>query len=155
MTDAPTPDDGDLSEFTPMLDRVGDAFEHTLEPLPAHLAAAARSAFAWRLVDQHLAELLDDASLDEPVGIRGTSSDRRSFRYGAGDFVIRVHLTPVTLVVMVEPPLSVSCRVTTEERTDEHRTDELGELVVDAPDLPMRVEVDLPSGTIVTPWVTG
>lgn len=155
MTDVPTPDDGDLSEFAPMIDRVGDAFEHTLERVPAHLAAAARAAFTWRLVDQHLAELLEDASLDEPVGIRGTSSDRRSFRYGAGDFVIRVHLTPLTLVVMVEPPLSVSCRVTTEERTDEHRTDDLGELVVDAPDLPMRVEVDLPSGTIVTPWVTG
>jgi hypothetical protein len=155
VSDAQIPDDGDLSEFAPVIDRVGDAFEHTLAPVPSHLAAAARSAFAWRLVDQHLAELLDDASLDEPVGIRGTSSDRRSFRYGAGDFVIRVHLTPLTLVVMVEPPLSVSCRVTTEERSDEHRTDELGELVVDAPDLPMRVEVDVPSGTIVTPWITG
>jgi hypothetical protein len=37
----------------------------------------------------------------------------------------------------------------------EHRTDELGELVVDAPDLPIRIEVDLPGGTVVTPWVTG
>ena len=56
---------------------------------------------------------------------------------------------------MVEPPLSVACRVTTEDGTTEHRTDELGELAVDAPDLPMRIEVDLPSGTIVTPWITG
>ena len=69
--------------------------------------------------------------------------------------MIRVHLTPITLVVMVEPPLSVACRVATEDGTDEHRTDELGELVVDAPDLPLRVEVDLPSGTVVTPWITG
>ena len=47
---------------------------------------------------------------------------------------------------MLEPPLSVPCRVVTEERADEYRTDEFGELVVDAPELPFRIEVDLPSG---------
>jgi hypothetical protein len=148
-------DGGDLSEFEPVLRRVGDAFEHALEPVPSHLAAAARSAFAWRLADQALAELLDDASADELVGIRGTSSDRRAFRYGAGDFVIRVHLTPATLIVMIEPPVSVACRVATAERIDAYRTDDLGELAVDAPDLPFRIEVDLPGGTTVTPWITG
>lgn len=147
--------DPELAEFEPMLQRVSDAFEHVLDPIPPRLSAAARDAFTWRLADQQLAELLDDAGDAELVGIRGTSTDRRSFRYAAGDFVIRVHLTAVTLIVMVEPPLSVACRVATEEGTDTHRTDELGELVVDAPELPLRVELDLPSGTVVTPWITG
>ena len=138
-----------------LLERIADAFETQLQPIPTHLADAARDAFAWRSADMQLTELLFDSANDELVGVRGTSTERRSFRFGAGDFVIRVHITPATLIVMVEPPLSVTCRVATEERTDEHRTDEMGELVIDAPELPLRIEVDLPSGKIVTPWITG
>jgi hypothetical protein len=138
----------------PLLAQISDAFDE-LEPVPAHLSDAARSAFTWRRVDAELAELLFDSSTDELVGIRGTTSDRRSFRFGAGDFVIRAHLTQASLIVMVEPPLSVPCRVVTEEQADDHRTDDYGEIVVDAPDLPVRIEVDLPSGTVVTPWITG
>jgi hypothetical protein len=50
------------------------------------------------------------------------------------------------------------CRITSgagDGATDAHRTDDLGELVVDVPEQPIRVELDLPSGTIVTPWITG
>lgn len=139
---------------SPMLARISAAFDD-LEPVPDHLADAARSAFGWRRADAELAELLFDSSLDEPVGVRGSSSGRRSFRFGHGDFTIRVHLTEATMIVMVEPPVSAACRVETEEGTDEHRTDEYGELAVGAPELPARVEVDLPGGTVVTPWITG
>ncbi len=138
-----------------VLDRIADAFDHDLPPVPDRLAAAARDAFSWRRADAQLAELLFDSSLDELVGIRGTSTERRSFRFGAGEYVIRVHLTSATLIVMVEPPLSVTCRVSTEAGSSDHRTDDLGELVIDAPTLPLRVEVDLPGGTTVTPWITG
>jgi hypothetical protein len=147
-----------MSDDAPMLDRIGDAFDHDLAPVPSHLLGAARDAFAWRLADAQLAELLFDSANDELVGVRGAATDRRSFRFGADDFVIRVHLTDATMVVMIEPPLSVTCRIASESgehRTDEHRTDELGELVVDAPALPVRIEVDLPSGTFATPWITG
>lgn len=146
MNDQPVSDDD-------LLRRIAEAFDD-LPPAPDRLLAAAREAFTWRRADAELAELLADSRETEQLGVRGSSSDRRAFRYGAGDFVVRVHLTDVTLIVMVEPPLSVGCRVSTEAGTTEHRTDELGELVVDAPDLPMRIEVDLPSGTTVTPWIT-
>jgi hypothetical protein len=138
-----------------VLVRIADAFEHGLDPIPERLTAAANAAFTWRLADEELAELLFDSMSDELVGVRGSSSGRRSFRYASGEFVIRVHLAEVSLVVMVEPPLSVACRVVTEQGVAAHRTDELGELVVDAPELPMRLEVDLPSGKVVTPWITG
>lgn len=144
MSDHPVSDDD-------LIGRIADAFDD-LPPVPDRLTAAARDALAWRRADVQLAELLSDSS--ELVGVRGSSNDRRAFRYGAGDFVVRVHLTEATLIVMVEPPLSVGCRVTCEAGTTEHRTDELGELVVDAPDLPLRIEVDLPSGATVTPWIT-
>ncbi len=150
MSDVPIPDD-----LESILARLDDAFEQVLEPVPTRLSDAARQAFGWRLIDQQLATLIDDSSQSELVGIRGTASDRRSFRFAAGEFVLRVHLTPDTLIVMLEPPMSVVCRVVTEEATGEHRTDELGELVVDAPDVPVRIEIDLPGGRFVTPWITG
>lgn len=137
-----------------LLNRIDRAFDD-LEPIPDHLQHGARAAFSWRRADAELAELLFDSSLDELIGIRGTSSDRRSFRFGTDDAVIRVHLTGESLVVMVEPPVSVECRVAGEDETAVHRTDEFGELVVAAPDFPIRVEVDLPAGTIHTPWITG
>ncbi|MEO6571374.1 MAG: hypothetical protein ABIO83_07485 [Ilumatobacteraceae bacterium] len=145
----------DHSARNTLLDRISDAFDDDIAAIPSQLTAAAIDAFSWRLVDARLAELLFDSSLDDLVGIRGTSTERRSFRFGADDFVIRVHLTPATMIVMIEPPLSVVCRLSTEGGSVEHRTDELGEIVVDAPELPVRIEVDLPGGTVVTPWITG
>jgi hypothetical protein len=150
MSDVPMPD-----ELESILSRLDDAFEHVLEPVPVRLSDAARQAFAWRLIDQQLATLIDDSSESELVGIRGAASDRRSFRFGAADVVIRVHLTPDTLIVMLEPPLAIDCRVVTEQSATDHRTDELGELVIDAPQVPVRIEVDLPGGRFVTPWITG
>ena len=137
-----------------LLARIAEAYDD-LPPIPGRLTDVARDAFAWRRADLQLAELLSDSAETELVGVRGSSTERRAFRYGAGDFVVRVHLTEATMIVMVEPPMSVLCRVATETATTEHRTDELGELAIDVPELPMRIEVDLPSGTTVTPWITG
>lgn len=143
-------------EIEALVRRVGEAFddEH-LDPIPARLTAAARDAFAWRRADTALAELLFDSSNDELIGVRGTATDRRSFRYASGEVVIRVHVTDVSLIVMLEPPLSVVCRVDSANGSEEHRTDDLGELVVDAPEPPLRLEIELPGGTVVTPWITG
>jgi hypothetical protein len=138
-----------------LLARIDDAFEQSLEPIPERLTTAAREAFGWRLADVELAELLFDSANDELAGVRGSSAQRRSFRFASGEFVIRVHLTSASMIVMIEPPMSVTCTVATADASNEHRTDELGELVVDAPELPVRLEVDLPSGTVVTPWITG
>lgn len=146
----------DHSTHDHLLERIDRAFELDLDPIPGHLTAAAIDAFAWRSADARLAELLYDSASADLVGIRGTSTDRRSFRYGADDFVIRVHLTAATLIVMVEPPLSVECRIASDDGTvADYRTDELGELVIDAPDHPFRIETDLPSGKFVTPFITG
>lgn len=137
-----------------MLAKISEAFD-SLEPIPPHLTDAAQAAFTWRRVDAELADLLFDSANHELVGVRGTTSDRRSFRFGHGDAVIRVHLTQATMIVMLEPPMSVGCRVTSQDATEEHRTDEYGELAIDAPELPARIEVDLPGGTVVTPWISG
>lgn len=150
-------DDHSIDDAT--LDRISAAFERDVPTIPPALSDAARAAFQWRRADAHLAELLFDSASEELVGIRGVGSARRSFRYGAGDLVIRAHLSEATLIVMIEPPLSVVCRVTSageggDSTTVELRTDELGELAVDAPELPARLEIDLPNGTFVTPWIT-
>ena len=138
-----------------LLARIDDAFEHSLDPIPERLTAAAREAFGWRLADVELAELLFDSARDEPAGVRGSTAQRRSFRFASGEHVIRVHLTSASMIVMVEPPMSVTCTVATSTGSSQQRTDELGEFVIDAPELPVRLEVDLPSGKVVTPWITG
>ena len=51
--------------------------------------------------------------------------------------------------------MSVAVSVDSAHGSEQNRTDELGELVVDAPELPLRLEVELPSGNVVTPWITG
>jgi len=136
-----------------MLERIGGTFDD-LDPIPQRLTAAARAAFSWRRADAKLAELLFDSASDELVGVRGTSSERRSFRFGTDDHIIRVHLTAETMIVMIEPPLSVPFRMVGEDGSADHHTDEYGELAVDAPEFPVRIEVDLPGGAVVTPWVT-
>ena len=157
MSDDLIPDDA-------LLEQISAAFDRGLPPLPERLSSAAHEAFQWRQPDVAIAELLFDSSHEELAGVRGTATERRSFRYAAGDFVVRVHMSAATMIVLVEPPLSVTCRLArgeqgdadlAEHRVTEHRTDELGELVVDAPALPVRVEVDLPGGTVATPWIIG
>jgi len=142
--------------FDPLMQQIVDAFddEH-LEPIPARLTAAAHDAFGWRRADAALAELLFDSASDELVGVRGAVTDRRSFRFASGDVVIRVHLSDVSMFVMLEPPMAVECKVDTERGSETHLTDDLGELVVDAPELPVRLELELPGGSVVTPWITG
>lgn len=143
-------------EFMPLMQQIDDAFaDSLLEAIPTRLRSAALDAFAWRRADAALAELLFDSASDELVGVRGATTDRRSFRYAAGDYVIRVHLSEVSLIVMIEPPLSVACTIDTDDGGEEYQTDELGELVVEAPELPLRLEIDLPGGRVVTPWITG
>lgn len=152
MTNELIPDDD-------LIRRISDAFDRDLPPIPDRLSGVANDAFQWRRADVALAELLFDSAQEDLVGVRGTTTERRSFRYAAGGAVLRVHLTAATMIVMVEPPLSVTCRIESGGAdggtTDEYRTDELGELVVDAPALPARVEIDLPGGTYATSWITG
>ncbi len=153
MTDAEF-DDRDLGEFEPVLHVLADAFDHDLEPVPARLTDAAQAAFGWRIVDDQLAELLFDSTTDLLTGVRGGGTDRRSIRYGSGDAQIRVHLTDATLIVTVEPAASLTVRIVTESGVAGVATDEHGELVVDAPELPFRLEIDAPGGRVVTPWTT-
>jgi hypothetical protein len=151
MDDHSIDDDGDDQ----MLNRIAAAFDRDLPPVPAALSDAARDAFQWRRADAILAELTFDSATDELVGVRGGGTERRSFRFSAGESVIRIHLTAATMIVMIEPPLSVACRVASGDGEPvEHQTDDYGELAVDAPVFPIRVEVDLPDGTVVTPWIT-
>lgn len=138
-----------------LLRRLSEAIDRGLSPVPGYLTSIADEAFGWRGPDVLLAELLFDSASSELAGVRGTATGRRSFRYGAYDSVIRVHLTNDSIVVMVEPPVSADCRIATAGGTISYRTDELGELVADAPLLPIRVEVDLPGGTAHTPWIIG
>lgn len=126
-----------------------------LSVVPVSLTDAAIGAFDFIDIDSVLAELLTDTNNMELLGVRGNGNDRRSFRFGALDSIIRVHVTGSSVMLMLEPPLSVSCRIVTRLGAVASRTDDLGELIADAPELPVRIELDLPSGAVRTPWIIG
>ncbi len=144
-------DSNDGFDAIEVLTRAFDA----LPEVPTHLTAAAESAFDFIDADMVLAELLSDATNDDLVGVRGRGSDRQSFRFGALDSVIRVHLTGTSVLLMIEPPLSVACRIVTRVGATAGRTDDLGELTAETTELPVRIELELPSGAVRTPWIIG
>jgi hypothetical protein len=155
-----TSDEFSAPELEELLMGLDEAFDD-LPPVPTGLHDLAVAAYGWRRVDAELAELLFDSASDDLVGVRstgtGTSAERRSFRFGINESVIRVHLTAESLIVMIEPPLSIACQVACgfDGQVVEHRTDELGELIIDAPELPVRIEFQFPGGRVVTPWIIG
>src|SRR5690606_40368098 len=97
------------------------AFGADLVPIPPRLSEAARTAFGWRRIDAELAELLFDSATDEVAGVRGTATERRSLRFGAHGTELRVHLTADSLILMLDPPAAVTCRVATAVRPGEVR----------------------------------
>jgi hypothetical protein len=62
------------------------------DPVPAAVVAAARAGFAWRTVDEELAELLSDSADLALTGIRGSSDRRLAFE--APQLVIEFVLVP-------------------------------------------------------------
>ena len=132
--------------------------DSSLEPIPPRSLGCCSRCVPWRRADAELAELLFDSASEELVGIRGGGSQRRSFRYGAGDVG---HPGPSLRRDPDRDDRTSACRWCAgceRERCSaspsQYRTDELGELAVDAPELPARFEIELPSGTFVTPWIT-
>lgn len=137
-----------------MLKALSEAFDQ-LPAVPTHLTDAAITAFDFIDLDSVLAELLTESNGAELAGVRGSTGDRRSFRFGALDSIIRIHLTGSSVMLMIEPPLSVACRIVTRVGAVDGRTDDLGELIADTPELPLRIELELPSGSVRTPWIIG
>jgi hypothetical protein len=81
-----------------LLARVRDTFQ-ALDPVPAEVLAAARSALAWRRPGAELAELADDGAGRPGGGVRGAGGQAasgeggaRALTFTAGDLAIEMEI---------------------------------------------------------------
>jgi hypothetical protein len=95
----------DDNELMAMLDDVLEAEQ----AVPAETLAAAEQAFAWRRLDEELAELLFD-SADHPARarLRGAGPEPRLVTYQYADLLIECEVGPAVLVGQLLPPAPVT-----------------------------------------------
>ena len=132
-----------------------EAFEDELDPIPSQLTQFALEAFQWRLVDDELAAITFDSAVDELVGVRGTATLRHSMRFEGGGIAVSMSVTDASFVAAIEPAAEYLCHVEGPQTNLDVRSDENGQLAVSQTQLPLRLIVELPTGRVVTPWITG
>lgn len=77
----------------------------TADPVPDHVTGAAEAAFAWRTVDEELAEIIhDSAGENVPAGVRGAGP--RQIAYETASCTVEIELDPDAsqLIGQVIPP---------------------------------------------------
>ncbi len=122
-----------------VLERLG-VLASELDPPPAHVVAAARSAFRWRRVDGILADLVYDSWLDDRAlaGVRSLHGPRR-LTFEAPELTLEVEVELVDggscqLVGHLDPPRPGVVELRHASRSFSVIVDRLGRFSV--PDLP-------------------
>lgn len=123
------------------------------DPVPSSVVEAARSAFALRMLDVELADLLFDSLLDEAlVGVRGTPG--RQLTFGVGDVTIDLDVDDGGVVGQVTPPGVVTLDVQTPGENRRVAVDELGRFFCDRPGVgPFRLHLEVGGQGVTTEWV--
>lgn len=170
MTDHTNPD-ADHDDLDPadreLLSTLASALTRS-DPVPDDVVSGARAAFTWRTIDQELAELVFDSSVDL-AGVRSTTLERQlTFRTASGESEIELMMTGDDgrrLVGQIIPPEQRQVRLVVddgfdrggafEERVDREQSDALGRFTFDAvPTRPLRIEILDDDGLILlaTDW---
>ncbi|MCB0873607.1 MAG: hypothetical protein H6531_00535 [Actinobacteria bacterium] len=145
-----------------LLDEIGEMLR-VADPVPDHVRLAARSAVAWRRMNEGIAELLHDSASDAAeaaMAVRGTQHIRALSFQSSDGVLLELEITgqPVGHIVIgqivPESEAIVTVRVGETERTA--AADALGRFRIDdVPSGPMSVHCQLPDGrTIVTSWTS-
>ena len=152
-----------------MIDRMGDDpligdladLLGRLDPVPPEVTLAARSAFAWRAMDEELAELLYDSALDEAplAGVRSEGGPRM-LSFGSTGLTVELEVAPEgaarRLVGQLVPPGPAEVEIRHQGGSLETTADELGRFAVGGvPAGPMSILCRAQGGPAVgTAWVT-
>lgn len=151
----PLDDDALLAELGGLFARV--------DPVPAEVTLAARSALAWRRMDAELAELLHDSALEAAplAGVRGTRGGWRTLTFETPDGLsIEIEITEErskrSLMGQIVPPGPARVVMRFPGADVPTHADDLGRF--QASDLrpgPISVRCELSDGrAIETGWVT-
>lgn len=128
------------------------------EPITDDDLGRARTAFAWRTIDDDLAfaALVYDSSLQERPLVRGTAAPDRRMLVFEGDTVsVEVDATPDGLQGRIVPPGRADVALLTlSGSVDETTTDDMGSFALTAtPSGPVRLSCRTATTHLVTDWV--
>lgn len=127
------------------------------DPVPPSVLAAGRSAFAFRTLDDELADLLFDSLLDDAlVGIRGSAS--RQLTFGSDDVTIDLDVDDDGLVGQLGDEGGDRADVSVELQTPRARAavavDGHGRFFLERPTSgPFRLQVEVRGRRVTTEWV--
>jgi hypothetical protein len=134
-----------------------------LDPVPSDAVAAARSVFAWRTLDEELAELTYDSLVDDRalVGIRSAGPPPRLLTFESPALTVEVETAASgsrrRLVGQLVPSQAARLEVRHSEGTTTADVDDLGRFAVDnLPPGPLSLHVQGSGDTAVavtTDWV--
>lgn len=133
------------------------------DPVPTEVMAAARGSLTWRTIDDELAELAFDSSVDEsPVLVRGPVSDEQQLTFEtervAVDLQVTGHGASRRIIGQLAPAGVADIELRTGSVEVIHVTsDELGRVpAVDVPagSLSLRIQFAGEDTAVVTDWIT-
>lgn len=139
-----------------LLELLGRALQDS-DPVPPHVVAAARGAWAWRTIDQELADLVFDSAM-EVTGVRDRDAARQlTFRApGVEIEIMLIDATSRRLVGQLVPAQATTVRLDATDQQLAATADRFGRFAFD--DVhpgPIRITVigTHPATDITTDWV--
>ncbi len=148
-----TPDSTDDELMAMLAEAVAEADAVTERRL-----SAAKAAFAWRNVDEELAELLHDSALDAGAAVRSGSGDEpRSLSFGSGGLALEVEVDGTVLMGQVLGADLAGATVTLQRTGSADREVEVDPSgfvrFEDVAPGPIRLVASAAGWRLVSPWV--
>jgi hypothetical protein len=144
-----------LNDDEALLALLGEALAETRHPQNEALMDGARAAFSFRTMDQELAALVYDSSLEpESVGAGRAPDGPRTVVFETADVSVEIEIHDGGMIGQVVPP---GQGTVTAEGPDGRRTqvetDELGCFALDTPGHgPVRLHITTGDAAAVTEW---
>jgi hypothetical protein len=142
-----------------LLTRIRNVYAE-IDPVPSHVLEAGKAAFAWRLIDSELAELVEDTELTPVTGVRGGSAPRL-VTFEAEALTVEVEVAETgdrrRLTGQLVPPSAGEIEIRNAARAQIVAADELGRFSAsDVPAGPVSLVCRLtgaPDRSVVTSWI--
>jgi hypothetical protein len=145
---------GNLHDDDDLLDALDDAFESTLQDIPAELSRFALEAFEWTGIDGELARLSADSSARPLEAARG-AHDERVLTFESTTVTISLQVSAGVVVGWIQPEDSYEVTLTTPTGGSANvTTDPIGRFRTEIA-TPFRLTVQSSSGpSVTTEWIT-
>jgi hypothetical protein len=133
-----------------------------VDPVPEHVVEASEAALGWRTIDDELAELLHDSSVEPALAGVRAEGVTRVLSFGGERLSVEVEVSGSgasrTLIGQLVPAVSARVEIRHAERVTTVSADDRGRFSaadVPAGNVSLRCVLDAPGGTraLATPWL--